>query len=194
MNALPSKFALAAAMTAGLALAGCATAPYGNNGNYDRGYQGQQNGGYGYNDRNVRCQACGVVQEVQQVYTDGGGNGGTLGAIIGAVAGGVLGNQVGKGDGRKAATVAGAVAGGVVGTLATDQLHADGQPVDLDERQRESACQGNQVGKRSGGNDVAWRIVVRLDNGQYATVTQRENPGVRNGDYVEVRGDHVYAR
>ena len=36
--------------------------------------------------------------------------------------------------------------------------------------------------------------VVRLDNGQYATVTQRENPGVRNGDYVEVRGDHVYAR
>ncbi|NMW23798.1 glycine zipper 2TM domain-containing protein [Rhodanobacter soli] len=164
MNALTSKFALAAAMTSGLALAGCATSPYGNNGNYNRGYQGQQSG---YGDRNVRCQTCGVVQEVQQVYTDGGGNGGTLGAIIGAVAGGVLGNQVGKGDGRKAATVAGAVAGGVV---------------------------GNQVGKRSGGNDVAWRIVVRLDNGQYATVTQRENPGVRNGDYVEVRGDHVYAR
>jgi outer membrane lipoprotein SlyB len=115
MNALPSKFALAAAMTAGLALAGCATSPYGNNRNYDRGYQGQQSG-YGYGDRNVRCQACGVVQEVQQVYIDGG------------------------------------------------------------------------------GNDVAWRIVVRLDNGQYATVTQRENPGVRSGDYVEVRGDHVYAR
>jgi outer membrane lipoprotein SlyB len=107
-----------------------------------------------------------VVQEVQQVYTNGSGNGGTIGAVIGAVAGGVLGNQVGKGDGRKAATVAGAVAGGVV---------------------------GNQVGKRNSGNDVAWRIVVRLDNGQYATVTQRDNPGVRNGDYVEVRGDHVYA-
>ena len=136
-----------------------------NNGNYNRGYQGQQNG---YGNQSGRCQACGVVQEVQQVYTDGSsGNGGTLGAIIGAVAGGVLGNQVGKGDGRKAATVAGAVAGGVV---------------------------GNQVGKRSGGGDSAWRIVVRLDNGQYATVTQRENPGVRNGDYVEVRGDHVYAR
>jgi outer membrane lipoprotein SlyB len=164
MNALTSKFVLAAAMTAGLTLAGCATAPYGNSGNYNRGYQGQQNG---YGNQSVRCQTCGVVQEVQQVYTDGSGKGGTLGAIIGAVAGGVLGNQVGKGDGRKAATVAGAVAGGVV---------------------------GNQVGKRSGGNDVAWRIVVRLDNGQYVTVTQRENPGVRNGDYVEVRGDHVYAR
>jgi len=165
MNALSSKFALAAAMSAGLALAGCATSPYGSNGSYNRGYPVQQDG---YGDRNVRCQTCGVVQEVQQVYIDGGsGNGGTLGAIIGAVAGGVLGNQVGKGDGRKAATVAGAVAGGVV---------------------------GNQIGKRNSGSEVAWRIVVRLDNGQYATVTQRENPGVRSGDYVEVRGDHVYAR
>ncbi|WEN14075.1 glycine zipper 2TM domain-containing protein [Rhodanobacter sp. AS-Z3] len=164
MNALTSKFALATAMTAGLALTGCATAPYGNNGGYNGGYQSQQ-GNYG--NRNARCQSCGVVQEVQQVYTSGSGNGGTLGAIIGAVAGGVLGNQVGKGDGRKAATVAGAVAGGVV---------------------------GNQVGKHNSSGDAAWRVVVRLDNGQYVTVTQRENPGVRNGDYVEVRGDHVYSR
>lgn len=168
MNALTSKFALAAAMTAGLALTGCATTPYGNNGGYNGGYNsGSQSQQGNYGNRNVRCQSCGVVQEVQQVYTSGSGNGGTLGAIIGAVAGGVLGNQVGKGDGRKAATVAGAVAGGVV---------------------------GNQVGKHNSGSDAAWRIVVRLDNGQYATVTQRENPGVRNGDYVEVRGDHVYAR
>ncbi|MEY2160879.1 MULTISPECIES: glycine zipper 2TM domain-containing protein [unclassified Rhodanobacter] len=143
MNALPSKFALVSAMAASLALAGCATGPYGNSGNYDRGYQGSSQGGYGYGDRNVRCQACGVVQEVQQVNIDGNGNGGTLGAIIGAVAGGVV---------------------------------------------------GNQIGKRNDGGGVAWRIVVRLDNGQYATVTQRENPGVRNGDYVEVRGDHVYPR
>jgi outer membrane lipoprotein SlyB len=166
MNALTSKFALVAAVTAGLALGGCVTAPYGNGGNYNRGYQGQQQSGYG--NRNVRCQACGVVQDVQQVYTGGSsGNGGTLGAIIGAVAGGVLGNTIGKGDGRKATTVVGAVAGGVV---------------------------GNQIGKRNDGSSAAWRIVVRLDNGQYATVTQREDPGVRNGDYVEVNGDHVYAR
>ena len=164
MKALSSKLILVTAMTGGLALAGCTTAPYGNNGNYDRGYQSQSNG---YGDRNVRCQTCGVVQDVQQVRVEGSGNGGTLGAIIGAVAGGVLGNQVGKGDGRKAATVAGAVAGGVV---------------------------GNQVGRRHGEGADAWRIVVRLDNGQYATVTQRENPGIRNGDYVEVRGDHVYPR
>ena len=164
MNAMTGKLALATAMTAGLALAGCATAPYGNNTGYNNGYQGQQDN---YSNQRSRCNTCGVVQEVQQVYVQGGGNGGTLGAIIGAVAGGVLGNQVGKGDGRKAATVVGAVAGGVV---------------------------GNQVGKHNDGGDAAWRVVVRLDDGRYATVTQRENPGLRRGDYVEVRGNRVYPR
>lgn len=163
MNPLIRKFGLAMAIVGGLSLAGCATGPYGNNG-YNSGYQGQQSG---YGNGNGRCQTCGVVKEVQQVYTDSSGHGGTLGAIIGAVAGGVLGNTVGKGDGRKAATVAGAVAGGVV---------------------------GNQVGKRNDSGSTAWRIVVRLDNGQYETVTQRDNPGIRNGDYVEVRNNQVYAR
>ena len=64
MKALSNKLILVTAMTGGLALAGCTTAPYGNNGNYDRGYQSQSNG---YGDRNVRCQTCGVVQDVQQV-------------------------------------------------------------------------------------------------------------------------------
>lgn len=161
MTARTAKLVLAATMTMGLALAGCATQPYGNS-----GYYGDQSSAYG-NNRPARCNSCGVVQEVQQVYLENSGSGGTLGAIIGAVAGGVLGNTVGKGDGRKAATVAGAVAGGMV---------------------------GNQVGKRNGGDHAAWRIVVRLDDGRYATVTQRENPGLRHGDYVEVRGDHVYPR
>lgn len=164
MNALTRKFVLAAAVTGSLALAGCVTQPY----NSGYGYQGQQGQPGGYGNRSVRCQACGVVQDVQQVYVNNGnGNGGTLGAVIGAVAGGVLGSTIGKGDGRTATTVVGAVAGGVV---------------------------GNQVGKRSDGNGTGWRIVVRLDNGQYATVTQRDNPGVRNGDYVEVRDGLVYAR
>jgi outer membrane lipoprotein SlyB len=152
-------FVLVAALSGSLALGGCATGPYG--GGY-RGNGGYQGSGYG----TVRCENCGVVQDIQQVYVQGEGHG-TLGAVIGAVAGGVLGNQIGKGNGRKAATVAGAVAGGVV---------------------------GNQVGKRSGNGDVpAWRITLRLDNGQYATVTQREDPGLRVGDYAQVRGDHVYA-
>src|SRR5574337_391175 len=86
MTARIAKLALAVSMTTGLALAGCATQPYGNSNN---GYYGGQSSAYG--NQPVRCNTCG------------------------AVAGGVLGNQVGKGDGRKAATVAGAVAGGVVG-------------------------------------------------------------------------------
>jgi len=174
MNARSRKFALAAAAAASLALAGCATAPapYGDNGRYDSGYQGRQDRYQGqqdsYGNGDSRCRSCGVVQDVQQVYTrDGSGNGGTIGAVIGAVAGGVLGHQVGKGDGRTAATVVGAVAGGAV---------------------------GNQIGKRNDGDATAWRIVVRLDDGRYMTVTQRENPGVRNGDFVEVRGDRVYVR
>ncbi|MET0330828.1 MAG: glycine zipper 2TM domain-containing protein [Dyella sp.] len=110
------------------------------------------------------CQTCGVVQSVQQVYVDGRSDSGILGAVIGAVAGGVLGSTIGKGDGRTAATVGGAVAGGVV---------------------------GNRVGQR-GGQDVAFQIGIKLDNGQYATVTQRADPQVRSGDYVQIRGDQVY--
>jgi outer membrane lipoprotein SlyB len=166
MNATTRKLGMMVAMTGGLALAGCVTQPYNNGRSYDRGYQGQRSG-YDNGNRGNRCQSCGVVQDVQQVYVDGSRNGGTLGAIIGAVAGGVLGSTIGKGDGRTAATVGGAVAGGFV---------------------------GNQVGKRNDGSEPAFRIVVRLDNGQYATVTQREDPGVRNGDYVEVRSGHVYVR
>lgn len=122
---------------------------------------------YGSDSRSsAQCNSCGVVKEVQQVYVERKSNG-TLGAVIGAVAGGVLGNQIGKGDGRKAATVAGAVAGGVV---------------------------GNKVATANSGSDVAWRVTVRLDSGDYTTVTQAEDPRVRQGDYVEVQGGRVYAR
>jgi len=149
-------FPLALLMGASVALGGCVTPQpqYG-----------------GYRPQPVRCQNCGVVQQVDQVYVQGGGNGngGTLGAVIGAVAGGILGSTIGKGDGRTAATVVGAVGGGVV---------------------------GNQIGKNNdgGGNGTAWRIVVRMDNGQYATVTQREDPRVPNGAYVSIHDGHVYPR
>lgn len=110
------------------------------------------------------CQQCGTVEDVEQVYTQRDSS--PLGAVIGAVAGGLLGNTIGKGDGRSAATVGGAVAGGFV---------------------------GNAVGKRN-GDEAAFRVRIRLDDGRWATVTQREDPQLRRGDYVEVRGDHVYRR
>jgi outer membrane lipoprotein SlyB len=111
------------------------------------------------------CAQCGVVDDIEQVYVEKDSS--PLGAVIGAVAGGLLGNTIGKGDGRSAATVGGAVVGGVV---------------------------GNQVGKRNGAEDVAFKVKIRLDDGRWATVTQREDPQLRRGDYVEVRGDRVYRR
>ena len=132
---------------------------------YGPAYSGSN---YGYQQAYAPrpCERCGVVQSVQQVYMQSGNDSG-LGTILGAIAGGVLGSTIGKGDGRTAATVIGAVAGGAV---------------------------GNQVGQRYGDANVAWRIVVAMDNGQQAVVTQRGNPGVRAGDYVVIRKDRVYLR
>jgi outer membrane lipoprotein SlyB len=128
-------------------------------------YQGQTT--YGYRG----CQSCGVVQQVQQVYVQQQGtNNSGIGTVIGAVAGGILGSTIGHGRGNTAATVGGAVIGGVV---------------------------GNQVGaanSQPGGTVPAWQIVIRLDNGQYATVTQIPNPGVRPGDYVVINNNLVYPR
>ena len=109
---------------------------------------------------------CGVVQDIREVYTSGSDRNATVGTVIGAVVGGALGHQIGKGSGRTAATIGGAVVGGVAG-------HA--------------------IGSHTGNGD-AWQVVVRLDDGRYATVTQREPPGVRIGDYVIVQNDHVYMR
>ena len=128
-------------------------------------YQGQTT--YGYRG----CQSCGVVQQIQQVYVQQQGtNNSGIGTVIGAVAGGILGSTIGHGRGNTAATVGGAVIGGVV---------------------------GNQVGaanSQPGGTMPAWQIVIRLDSGQYATVTQIPNPGVRPGDYVVINNNLVYPR
>lgn len=147
-----------------LALAGCATP---SNGTRSGGSYGTSYGN-GYHSDRRSCSNCGTVQSVQQVYVDTRNDPHVLGTIIGAVVGGALGNQVGKGDGRKAATVAGAVAGGVAG-------HAIAK-------------------HNSQGSDVGYRIRVRLNDGRMATVTQRDNPRVRSGDYVIISNDHVYLR
>jgi outer membrane lipoprotein SlyB len=130
---------------------------------YGPGYQsGPPPSGY---YRGGGCyQGCGYVRDIREVEL-GNGSHATIGTVIGALVGGALGNQVGKGNGRKAATVAGAVAGGFAG-------HA--------------------IGKRSDNENRGWQVVVQLNNGQYATVTQRQPPPVQVGDYVVIRGDHVF--
>ncbi|MBB6189426.1 hypothetical protein [Rhodanobacter sp. MP7CTX1] len=127
MNAPTSRTALAVALTAGIALAGCANGP---NRPVDEGY-GQ---------RDSHCQSCGVVQYVRQVDPGSGSSGVVIGP---AEAAGVPGGQV--------------------------------------------------EGQQDGGS-TAWHVVVRLDNGQYVSVIQRKGPGIRNGDYVELRDGRVYAR
>lgn len=114
------------------------------------------------NGRAPACQQCGVVQSVQEVYVNGKDSSHLLGTIIGAVVGGAVGNQVGGGSGKTLATVGGAVAGGAV---------------------------GHHVAK---AENTAYRVVVRLDGGQYATVTQRGNPNVRPGDRVQIRNNEVH--
>jgi outer membrane lipoprotein SlyB len=127
MNAPIGSTALAVALTAGIALAGCANGP---NRPVDEGY-GQ---------RDSHCQNCGVVQDVRQVDPASGGPGVAIGAAVTA-----------------------------------------GVP-------------GGQTGGQQDGGSAAWRVVVRLDNGQYVSVIQRKGPGIRNGDYVELRDGRVYAR
>ncbi len=110
------------------------------------------------------CHACGTVRDVDQVEIRQGTSGG--GAVLGAIIGGVIGNQFGRGGGRAAATAIGAVGGAVVG---------------------DSVEQGNA----QAASGYAWRFRVELDDGRWATVTQRGNPGFHAGDRVFVRGDHL---
>ncbi len=162
-----TKHLMVAALVAmAWALAGCASAPGASGqGQYGTTYGPPPSAGYGAGTTRCAPDRCGVVEGVGQVYIQGDKRSTALGTVIGAVVGGVLGNTVGKGDGRKAATVVGAVAGGAV---------------------------GHEVAKRNSGDVPAWRVVVRLDDGRTATVTQREDPGVGVGDRVRIDQGHVY--
>ncbi|ANB19150.1 glycine zipper 2TM domain-containing protein [Dokdonella koreensis] len=110
------------------------------------------------------CGPCGYIEDVERVSASERGTSGA-GAVIGAIVGGVLGNTIGHGRGRRAATVGGAVAGGFA---------------------------GNAVERNSNERDGnAWRFYVDLDDGRSAVVTQYDNPGLRRGDRVAIRGDRV---
>lgn len=124
-----------------------------------------QPSGYYGGGRQQCYQGCGYVRSIRQVQLGSNRNGAALGTVIGAVVGGLIGHQVGGGSGKTAATVAGAVGGGVAG-------HA--------------------IGERQGRGDYGWQVEVQLNNGQYATVTQRDPPQVQVGQYVMIRDNQVY--
>ncbi|MBN8480841.1 MAG: glycine zipper 2TM domain-containing protein [Xanthomonadales bacterium] len=153
------------AMLALVVLAGCATYPdYA----YGPGYRPRDDVRY-YDPRTYdrrMCGDCGEIVEIDRVRLRDRASGG--GAVLGAIIGGVLGNTIGRGDGRRAATVAGAVAGGFAGNAI----------------ERDS----NDAGMAR----YAWRITVRLDDGRWADVVQRDPRDLRRGDRVVVRDHTVY--
>ena len=126
---------------------------------------------YGYDDSYYQrraeydCSRCGVIRDVGRVYVRDNATGGG-GAVLGAIIGGVLGNTLGHGRGRTATTVAGAVAGGFAG----------------------NAIERNN---NDGGGRPAWQFNVKLDNGQWATVTQWNNDDLRPGDRVMIRDNRL---
>jgi outer membrane lipoprotein SlyB len=87
------------------------------------------------------------------------------GAVAGGLVGALLGNQVGSGNGRTAATAAGAIGGAVVGN--------------------------NVEASREQPREV-YQISVRLDNGDYRTVSQDSAYDLRAGNRVRVVDGRVY--
>ncbi len=88
------------------------------------------------------------------------------GAVVGGLIGGVIGNQVGGGSGKAAATAAGVIGGAMLGNSA----------------EKNSQAQARDV----------YRISVRLDTGNYTTITQDSISDLRVGDRVRVSNDRVY--
>ena len=103
----------------------------------------------------------GRVESIDSAPQDNQGVGGTgigLGSVAGAVIGGVAGRQVGSGSGNTAATIAGAAGGAYI---------------------------GHQLEKRKQAEN-AYRITVRMENGDYQTLIQPSIGDLRVGDRVRI--------
>ena len=103
------------------------------------------------------CLDCGVIESVREVQAAVDPSG--LGAAAGGVVGGLLGNNVGKGSGRTIATLIG-IAGG--------------------------AYAGHQIEKTQ-RRTTRHEVGVRMENGEYRTVTFDTAPTWQVGDKVNLR-------
>lgn len=111
---------------------------------------------------NSGYQQYGVVQSIDLVRVDHSGIG--VGAIAGAVIGGIVGNQVGGGSGNTAATVLGAAGG---------------------------AYAGHELEKRNQTQSDATKLIIRMNDGSYQSVTQTSSGDVRVGDRVRIQNGAV---
>jgi outer membrane lipoprotein SlyB len=126
-------------------------------------YSGYDNGYRGgYN--NTASMGYGTIESIQVTRGDGRTSG--AGAIVGGLVGALAGNQVGSGSGRTAATVAGGVAGAAIGNNVESNRNANGRDL--------------------------YQINVRLDNGDYRTVTQDSVYDLHTGDRVRLVDGRAY--
>ncbi|WP_374341495.1 glycine zipper 2TM domain-containing protein [Methyloversatilis sp.] len=109
------------------------------------------------------CADCGVIESVREAKVAADPSG--LGAAAGGVVGGLLGNQVGKGSGRTIATIIG-IAGG--------------------------AYAGHEVEKTQ-RTTSRWNVGVRMENGEYRTISLDAEPVWRTGDRVRLQGGQLVA-
>jgi outer membrane lipoprotein SlyB len=110
------------------------------------------------------CGNCGVIESIREIEARGQGSG--VGMAVGGVTGGLLGSQIGHGGGRAAATILG-VAGG--------------------------AYVGNEVEKNAKKSTV-YRVTLRMEDGTYRTVTQRNHPGYGVGEHVKLVDGAIVSR
>jgi outer membrane lipoprotein SlyB len=122
------------------------------------------NDGYRSGYDNTASTGYGTIESIQ--VSSGENRTSGAGAVVGGLVGALAGNQVGSGGGRTAATVAGGVAGAVVGNRVEANRNADGQQM--------------------------YSVNVRLDNGEYRTVTQDSVYDLRVGNRVRIVDGRVY--
>lgn len=109
-------------------------------------------------------QGSGTIDSIQVVQAKPQTGGG--GAIIGGLVGALAGNQVGSGGGRTAATIAGGVGGALV---------------------------GNNIEKnRAGDGAEMYQINIRMENGEFRSVTQDSVGDLRVGNRVRLVDGRAY--
>ena len=122
------------------------------------------NSGYASGYNNTAATGYGTIESIQVTRADGRTSG--AGAIVGGLVGALAGNQVGSGSGRTAATVAGGVAGAAIGNKVEANRNDSGQEM--------------------------YQINVRMDNGEYRTITQDSVYDLRVGNRVRIVDGRVY--
>ena len=125
------------------------------------------NSGYSSGYNNTAAAGYGTIESIQVTRADGRGTSGA-GAVVGGLVGALAGNQVGSGSGRTAATVAGGVAGAAIGNQV--------------ESNRGAAAAGQEL----------YQINIRMDNGEYRTVTQDSVYDLRVGNRVRIVDGRAY--